>query len=474
MIGRNFLWLSATQVIGLGVGLLSSIYAWRVLGVLAIGEYAWCLSVLSYFSLLANPGVETIAKRDVAREPGQAARWFSLVLALRFGLALVALGLVGAFAVAGLRRPEIGHLLLLMAIGLLFGPFDLTWLLQACERMASPAIAQIVSQVLRLAALTLLVHEPAHLSRYVLLAYPLQLGLIGYLGWYANHHGLLRWTEVRPSLRGAWPLFLAALPFGLSQGAVLLYYNSDAILLGVLSGDRAVGIYTTAYSVMLVPTFLSGALTSAYFPQLSRIHENERQAATISADFLRILVWMGMPLAALGWAFGRYAVVLVYGHAFAESGPLLEWLSLNLALIFFSIGVGQPLTAWGLQRQHFRITLSGAVVNVALNLILIPRLGIWGAMITTLLAESVVGIACLRVRNRNIRLPWWEIVARPLFVCLAAALVGRSLASAFPAQWMVSLILIACGIAAAFWASERNGLPALLRRLRAAPELTGP
>jgi O-antigen/teichoic acid export membrane protein len=474
VIVRNFLWLSGARVAVLAVGLFAGIYARRVLGATAIGQYSWCLAVLSYFTLVANPKITVIALRDVAREPRLAAFRFSQVLAVKFSLALVAFGLVCLFAATGWRGPIIGHLLILMAIGLLLTPFDLTWLLQAHQRMAPAAVAEVAVKILSLPVLVLLVHEPPDVTRYVWLAYPFQLGSIVYLCWYASRHRLLRWLEVRPTFRGAWPLFKDAFPLGLSQSATFLYGNFDAILLGLLSGDRVVGIYSTAYTVMWVPTFLSAALTQAYFPHLSRVHDNERQSATFSSDFLTIHVWLGMSLAALGWAFGRYVIVLLYGQGFAESGPLLEWLSIDLALSFFSAAVGQPLNAWGLQRPYFLSTLGGAVVNVVLNCILIPWFGSWGAVITTLLAEGVVGVGCLWVRRRHVRISWWRITARPLFICFAAALIGRYLASAFPGQWLISAMLVAGGILAAFWVSERRDLAGLLRRARGVASPAGP
>ena len=473
MIARNFLWLSGAQVAGLVVGLFSGIYARRVLGAVGIGQYSWCLAVLSYFSLLADPRIQVIALRDVARAPRLAARRFSQLLAVKSGLALVAFGLVCVLAATGLRGPMVSHLLILSAIALLFIPFDLTWLLQAHERMAPAAIAQVVVKILVLPALVLLVHEPADVTRYVMLAYPFQFGLIGYLCWYAGRNGLLRWAEVRPTFRGAWLLLKETLPLGLSQGALFLG-NSDIILLGFLSGDQVVGIYSTAYTVMMIPTFLSAALTQAYFPHLSRVHDNERQSAMFSSDFLTFHVWMGMSFAALGWAFGRYVIAVLYGQGFNESGPLLEWLSVTLALCFFNAAVGQPLNVWGLQGQFLRITLGGAVVNVALNFILIPRFGAWGAVITTLSAEAIVGVGGLWVRRRRVRIAWWRIAAKPLFICLAAALIGRYLASAFPGQWLLSAMLVACSILAAFWVSERKGRAALFRRVRGVAESDGP
>jgi O-antigen/teichoic acid export membrane protein len=61
VIARNFLWLSATQVAGLVVGLFSGIYARRVLGPVAIGQYSWCHAVLAYIWLVAEPRIQIIA-----------------------------------------------------------------------------------------------------------------------------------------------------------------------------------------------------------------------------------------------------------------------------------------------------------------------------------------------------------------------------------------------------------------------------
>lgn len=473
VIADNFLWLSAAQVAGRVVALFTGIYTRRVLGAVVIGQYSWCLSLLSYFSLLTNPGLETVAKRDVARDPSRAARRFSQLVTLQLALAVSAFGLVAAFFVTGLRGQMVSRLLLLLAIGLLFVPFNLTWLLQARERMAPAAIAQVVAQILTVPALVWLVHKPTHVIRYAVLGYPFQLGMIGFVFWYATRHGLLRWSEVRPSFHGTWLLVREALPLGLSQAAILLYYNFDVILLGLWSGDRVVGLYSTAYNVMLMPTLLSGALSSAYFPQLARVRSNQQQSAKLSSDFLRILVWMGMPLAALGWAFGRSGIVMLYGREFAESGPLLEWLSLNIGLVFFNVGIGNPFDAWGLQLPHFKVGLTGAVLNVALNYMLIPRFGAWAAVTTTLLSEAVVGAGCLWIRNKHVRIPWWTIAARPLLFCVTAALLGRYLAFKFPDQWFLSLILVACAISAAFWLSERNAVVSLLRGLRNVAERHG-
>ena len=161
--------------------------------------------------------------------------------------------LVAGFAALGLRGPQVSLILSLQAFALLLAPLNLTWLLQANERMGPAAFAEIVSQVLMLPALFLFIHSPTHVVRYVLLAYPFRIGVIIYLAWYASRRHLLAWKDVRPTLRGSGALLKQALPLGLSQGAILLYYNFDAIFLGFTRGDATVGLYSTAYNLMLMP-----------------------------------------------------------------------------------------------------------------------------------------------------------------------------------------------------------------------------
>ena len=469
IIASNFLSLSAASLAGRLVSLVTGIYTRRVLGVVAIGQLSWCTSVLSYFSLLINPGLETIGKRDVARDPRQAGSMVSLLLTLQLMLAVVAFALVAGFAALHLRGPQISLILALQAVGLLLLPLNLTWLLHAHERMAAAALAEVVSQLLLLPAVLLFIHDPSHVVRYVWLAYPFRIGAIIFLAWYANHHGLFRWDKVRLGLTGAMRLVRAAIPLGFSQVAILLYYNFDAIFLGFTRGDRIVGLYSTAYSLMLMPMFLCTSLTSAYFPSLSRASSDPHQRQQVSREFVRLLVWIGFPIAAAAWATGRHVVNLLYGPAFADSGILFEWLSLNIALVFFNVGIGQPLTAWDCQKTHFKITGGGAIANVGLNVVLIPRYGAPGAVCTTLLAEFIVMIGVLRARTRITKIPMWQIVYRPLLCSVALAMLVRGLMVLGQVPWWTALILGLSVFAGCFWLLERETIAALGKRIWCSP-----
>jgi O-antigen/teichoic acid export membrane protein len=462
LIARNFMSLNAATFAQRFLGLFTSIYTRRVLEVVAIGQISWCTSVMTYFTLAINPGLGTIAQRDVAREPSKAGRYISQLFILQVALALVAFALAGVFALLNLRGPQIRLILFLQAFGLLLLPFNLTWLLQAHERMAAAAFATVVSQVLMVPALFLFIRGPSHVIRYVWLSYPFSVGMVVYLIWYASHHGLFRWEDVRPTLHGSLALVKEAVPLGLSQVAVLLYYNFGAIFLGFARGDAVVGLYSTACNLMMVSLTLCTSLATAYFPSLSRAQGDAEQMKKTSTEFLRILVWMGFPIAAMGWAGGRYVVRLMYGQHFADSGPMLEWLSLNIALVFFNVGIAWPLNAWGHQRANFYASGVAAILNVGLNWALIPRYGVWPAIAATILAELAVMVYILYWRRRVCPIPALRIAAKPLMASVLVGVLTKILVSVFPHYWWIVVGFGVAGVMGSVWVAEKE----TIRRLR--------
>jgi O-antigen/teichoic acid export membrane protein len=179
------------------------------------------------------------------------------------------------------------------------------------------------------------------------------------------------------------------------------------------------------------------------------------------------MVWMGLPIAALGWAVGRHVVRLMYGAEFFESGAYFEWLCLNVALIFINLALGAPLTAWGLQKLHFKITGIAAVVNLALNLALIPTYGPWAAVATTIAAEFLVLVITV-VMRRRIGLGWsplYRAVLPPLVCSTAVAAAIALLPASLAPYWWLQCLAGTLVLGGALFVFERRIITAALKLL---------
>ncbi|WP_178133461.1 flippase [Vineibacter terrae] len=443
-IAVNFLAVSLSSGLAVLIGILTTAYSRRMLGPVVIGQVNWNAAVLAHVGLIANPGLQIVGQRDIAADRTRTATLASLILSLQAVLAVVAYGVVVLIAVVNPRGAQVSLLLLLQGVTLLAGAGSVAWVLQAHERMVAPSIASLVISLLQIPVLIAIIHGPEDVFAFVLYTVPFVVALTAYNFWYINRHGVLRLGALRWRLAGARRLLAEAWPLALSQGAVLLIYNCGAIILGFTHDDAEVGLYTTAYKLMMVSTVISGAMLTAYFPVLARARGGPPgEAARVAREFMTLLAWMGLPVAALGWACGRHVNDLMFGSDFVRGGPYFEWLCLNIGLVFVNIGIGTPLLAWGYQKLHFKITAIAGIANLALNLILIPSHGGWGAIAATLAAElmALVMILVMRQRLDIGRHPIVSVVAPPLLCAAAVALAIVMLPPALDRYWWAELAL---------------------------------
>ena len=251
----------------------------------------------------------------------------------------------------------------------------------------------------------------------------------------------MRPLKMRPTLDGWRDMLRDAWPIALVQAAVLVNANSGTLLLGFFDSDEAVGQFASAYRLMLVATVVTSALWNAYFPAFVRTHERPEEAARLSREYLGLLAWMGMPMAALGWTFGHHVVELLYGPAFAEAGRYFEWLCLSVALTFVSYGVVTALISWGRSDLQFKVTAAGAVLNLAMNAVAIPFYGAWGAVAATIASEVLMVVLGIIVRRR-LGLFWHPIlpaILPPLACSAAAAAILVALPHSLDGQWWLQL-----------------------------------
>lgn len=468
-VAANFLAVSIASGLTVLVGIFTTAYSRRVLGPAAVGQVNWNAAALAYLALLASPALQIIGQRDIASDPRRAAPITSLVLSLQFVLAIVAYAATLVLALAEPRGADAGALLMLQGLSLLASAGTVTWVLQAHQRMVAPSIASLVVNLLQIPALIALVRQPEDVYVFVLYTLPFSLALIVFNFWYLQRLGLLSVRELRPNLGGTVALLSQAWPLALSLGSALMIYNCGAIVLGFTHDDREVGFYTTAYRLMFMSTVVSGAMLTAYFPVLARVRQDPTQAARVSAEFATLMAWMGLPIAALGWACGRHVNDLLFGARFAASGPYFEWLCLAIGLVFVNIGLGTPLLAWGYQRLHLRIAATAAVVSVALNVALIPRHGGWGAVAAILAAETMVLVMILVARRRLQlgRHPLSAVLLAPTLCSVAVALAIGALPRTAAPYWWLELTVGAAVLLGCVFVFERRILLAargLLRR----------
>lgn len=467
-IAANFVSIAGSNMLGLLVTILISVYVRRALGPEAIGQVSWAMAVVAYLTVLVSPGLAFVGQRELAKSPERSESLGALVLTLQTMLAVVVYAFVLVVAAFEPRGPTVSLLLAIQGATLFFTAWNTTWVLQAHERMVAPSLAALAFNVLQLPALVLLVHEPDDLTLYVLLTLPFAFGSVAYNVWYLAHLGILRPSRMRPTLAGCRGVLREAWPLALVQGAVLVIANSSTVMLGFTHSDDAVGQFASAYRLMLVAAVITSALWNAYFPSFVRSQEHSEEAVRLSREYLGLLAWMGLPMAALGWALGRHVVELLYGPAFAPAGRYFEWLCLNVGLTFINYGVVAALVPWGRGQLQFRIIAAAAILNLAVTGVAVPLYGAWGAVAATIASEALVVLLGIIVRRR-LKLFWHPVlpaILPPLACSAVAAAILVALPRSLDALWWLQLPAAALAVGLCMLVFERQALRHVWRALR--------
>lgn len=183
-----------------------------------------------------------------------------------------------------------------------------------------------------------------------------------------------------------------SLPLLLSGFAIILYMRVNQPILLWLTDSTAVGHYSAAANLADAVSFIPTALLTAVLPGLVAIHGVDRQIFQNRAQTVfRITAALGYTLAVGGVLLGPFAVSILYGPEYVESGVVLQILFVGAPFVFLGVMRNVWIVIEGLQFETLALSILTVVTNLALNIWLISLYGAMGAAIATVLAHLLNG-----------------------------------------------------------------------------------
>lgn len=228
-------------------------------------------------------------------------------------------------------------------------------------------------------------------------------GLFAFRGFAGSHWWINPPTDREPLAAPASISDTAkqSFPFGAALFLQLVYYQSDVVMLTLLSTPAQAGYYNISFALIAATYILPTAVFQRFF--LPRIHEwsNENQIKLRHFSFVASLSigTVGLLVAALFYAASDLIVTLLYGEDYAASAPILRLLSLSIPAIYVSYNFGAILTAQNMKNKTYSMALV-ALFNITANILVIPTYGAMGAAATTLAsAVLLLGLYFLLARK---------------------------------------------------------------------------
>ncbi len=428
-VRRRVAFNTAVQVAGKGAVLViaagSIAVLTRYLGPDDYGRFTLALMFMQLFGVLADVGLFTTVVRDISKDPARTEELVGNALTLRLLLSLVAIALAAGVSLLLPYSHDVRVAIVLAGGPLLLGMLNtsLVAVFQARLRMGRAMVAEIVGRAAGFALAVLV--ATLDLGFYAVMATAAGGALVTLLCTYFLSRGLVRIRFLAD--RALWkPLLAASLPLGLALAINELYFRADTLVISLSRSYEDVGLYTLAYRILEFTLALGTVFLASVFPVLS-----SRMAAggpavrrTIQSAF-DFFVIVGVPLAAGGAIAAPALIRLAGGPDFADAATPLQILLVAGALAWVNGVFGYALIAKERQLNALWLNVLGLVVNVGLNLALVPEYGIVAAAVITVFSELVILAGSYVLMRRH-----FEFFPRPGLVppvLLAAAAMSAAL-----------------------------------------------
>lgn len=447
LVLKNAAALSVASVLSKVIAAIVGIAVARYLGPEIFGEYNSALAFVSTFILFADFGLSNYMVQEGSRDEGVLPLYLGNTLLFKAlsSLAIYALMLVLMFPAD--YNQSIRSMIIVLGLASGLNALDATVYnyFQAKQQMYLAALYQFLSTFL-IGALTLLVVVTKGDVVMITVTQLVTAALIS----------LLLYTHLRRHIRLEFDLsrlvvmLKRGLPYGIAVIFLFVYFQIDMLMLSLMRPPIEVGIYAAAYRLIAVLLFIPGILTSVLYPILFQlgVESKEKHRGTIEKIF-KVLSAVGIPGSVLIFVLADPLLTWLYGGRYPESVPILMLLSWFFALECLSFSLGDVLTTTDRQWTRAKIQGSAALLNIAINLYAIPRYGIYGASVATLITELYVFIAFYWIVRRYVyKIQTWRqlpvIVLASLSMGLIAYLLRflHPLASASIAGMVYLLIII--------------------------------
>lgn len=422
-LAANYIILSGAEMVSKLLTALAFAFLARVLGPEGYGVLEFTLAILFIFNLLVDSGLSSYGAREIAKDNASAPGLMVSITAARSVLAAITyLILVGVVAL--IDKPQtVKNFMLLYGLTVFGLPGLAQWVFQGLDRMQVVALASILRWTTFSIGVFLFVRDPAHFRLVPLIeGVAIVLAVVFLIGMYLKYFGFAR-PRLQPSV--ALAIFRKAFPIGASEivWAVKVYFAT--ILLGLVVGGQEVGWFSAAHRIVISLHAFVWLYFYNMLPSIARSSqrpvEGYHQMMRVS---LQITAWVAVFLGIFGTAFARTGIVALFGPQYMQAVPVFQVLIWLLPLTLLSGHYRYTLIGYDKQSLEFLSSLAGAGVNLVLNLILIPRLGIIGSAWSLVASEAAIwGITYLLVRRTVARVPFlphlrWPVITGLLLIAI--------------------------------------------------------
>jgi O-antigen/teichoic acid export membrane protein len=351
-IFSNISWGIISQAGGKGLFFIVTVYLARVLGTEEYGLLIYAQSIVLYFWIAADLGVNMYGSREIARAKSEAPDIINPLLTLRIISGLVVF-LISMILLNLLVHSPVERLLFTgCAFYLITRSISIDWVMSGFEKFKYIAISNFTTFIAMLLMMLALVKGKDDLVKASFLWSSCYLfGGIVLLVFLYEKLGI----RFKPVFHiKTWLLHLGkSIHFTISGGLSALSQYLPIIYLGIFASPNEVGLFSAPYGLIFAIVFVLSLLPYSIYPILSQLHSAEKTTfRKLHKIYLLCSILIGLCIALAGYIFAREIILLLYGSIYEDSIALFKILVWFVFLYSVRSAYGLVIAASGLQRYY--------------------------------------------------------------------------------------------------------------------------
>lgn len=389
-LAKNYIFNVTYKLLNIAMPLITAPYLSRVIGAEGLGIYAYYYAIAHYFYLFGKMGLNNYGTREIAISKDNQEdmnHMFSSIYTQQIISSIIIQIIYTIFCLFSIKND--GLIPMILGIYTLGCLFDIDWLYLGLEKFDKIAIKNIIVKIITLIAIFIFVKNENDLWIYTLI---MSAGMI--IGFWTLWVGVKKYVKFKPvkikeALKHLKPNAILLVPVL----AANIYHSIDKVMVGQMCNMTELGYYDNAEKIIYAINGFITAFDNIMIPKCSKLVANNKQerCKQYISYTMQFLFFIILLMGSVCTGLAKHIVLIVFGDDFSRSIILLQLLAVTLIFMTWS-DVIRSLWVIPIKKDKlFLVTIgTGAIVNIILNIVLIPKYGAAGSCIATIAAEFSV------------------------------------------------------------------------------------
>lgn len=424
---KNILWLSISRIISLVLLFLAYLLLTSYLGPYKYGQFQFVLSYVTLFGVVIDFGIQQYIIKKISEDRTQAKKYFHNFLAVEIVLAALVYGAMVGVAYYNSYEPVVIKAIMLAGLGAAVHGLTYPFLavITSFYDLKKAAFLNFLASLINVSMIFLTIWVGGGIvmltAQQVIYA---TLAVIIYYHFIQKHIGK---PEIIRGLLSADKdliklILKAALPFALLVGFSTVYNRIDILLITKILGYAQTGLYSAAYKFFDLLAFFPAVVSHALYPLFATLMVENKlgEIKLLLEKYLRFMAAVALPIG-VGGSLLAPQIIGILSPDYAAAAPVLAVLVWAPSILFMYIVVNSLVIS---QLTKFAMAITGVnvIINLVGNIILLPRIGIVGAAIMTLVSEFLQGAFYFYfVRKRITDFRFFSLIWKPI---IASGVMG--------------------------------------------------